>query len=146
VLDITMPRLGGIEAAHRLQSLQQPIRLVFLTVHEDPDYAQAARDAGGLGYVVKSRLASDLLPAIRAALADRSFISPAVGLDGAGPISDDLPEKPTPTHRNPWSRSSRQLRLKQKEKIEAAEMNLDDEGLGLRSVGAGIVFWSNPIK
>ena len=41
---------------------QRPARLVFLTVHEDADYARAALDAGGLGYVVKTRLASDLLP------------------------------------------------------------------------------------
>jgi DNA-binding NarL/FixJ family response regulator len=83
VLDITMPRLDGIEAARQLRRSQRPARLVFLTVHEDADYARAALDAGGLCYVVKTRLASDLLPAIRAALADRPFISPAVHLDEA---------------------------------------------------------------
>ena len=39
----------------------RPARLVFLTVQEDADFARAALDAGGLGYVVKARLASDLL-------------------------------------------------------------------------------------
>ena len=39
----------------------RPARLGFLTVHEDADFAWAALDAGGLGYVVKARLASDLL-------------------------------------------------------------------------------------
>jgi DNA-binding NarL/FixJ family response regulator len=96
-----MPRLDGIEAARQLRCSHRPARLVFLTVHEDADYARAALDAGGLGYVVKTRLASDLLPAIRAALADQSFISPAVRLDEARPTSPSLPEKPTPTHRNP---------------------------------------------
>ena len=81
VLDITMPRLDGIEAARQLRRSNRPARLVFLTVHEDADYARAALDAGGLGYVVKARLASDLLPAIRAALADRSFISPTISLE-----------------------------------------------------------------
>ena len=100
VLDITMPRLDGIEAARQLRRSQTPARLVFLTVHEDADYARAAVDAGGLGYVVKTRLASDLLPAIRAALVDRPFISPTVPLDEARPISPDLSEKPTPTHTN----------------------------------------------
>jgi DNA-binding NarL/FixJ family response regulator len=98
VLDITMPRLDGIEAARQLRRLQSSARLVFLTVHEDADYARAALDAGGLGYVVKARLASDLLPAIRAALADQSFISSAVRLDEARTTSADLPTKPTPTH------------------------------------------------
>ena len=69
VLDITMPRLDGIEAARQLRRSQRPARLIFLTVHEDADYARAALDAGALGYVVKTRLASDLVPAIRAALA-----------------------------------------------------------------------------
>ena len=98
VLDITMPRLDGIEAARQLRRSQRPARLVFLTVHEDADYARAALDAGGLGYVVKARLASDLLPAIRAALADRPFISPTVRLEEARLTSPDLPAKPTPTH------------------------------------------------
>jgi len=83
VLDIAMPRLDGIEAARQLRRSHRPARLVFLTVHEDADFAQAALDAGGLGYVVKARLASDLLPAIRAALADRRFISPTVRFDEA---------------------------------------------------------------
>jgi DNA-binding NarL/FixJ family response regulator len=101
VLDITMAGLDGIEAARQLRRAHGPARLVFLTVHEDPDYARAALDAGGLGYVVKSRLATDLLPAIRAALADRTFISPTVPLNEAKSISSDLPEKPTPTDRKP---------------------------------------------
>lgn len=101
VLDITMPRLDGIEAARQLRHSHQNARLVFLTVHEDADYARAALDAGGLGYVVKARLASDLLPAIRAALADRRFISPTVHLEEPRPASPDLPENPTPRNRRP---------------------------------------------
>jgi DNA-binding NarL/FixJ family response regulator len=76
VLDITMPRLDGIKAARHLRRSHRPARLVFLTVHEDADFARATLDAGGLGYVVRARLVSDLLPAIRAALADCRFISP----------------------------------------------------------------------
>ena len=76
----------------------QSTRLVFLTVHDDPDFAQ---DVGGLGYVVKARLASDLLPAIRAALDDRLFVSPTVHLDEARPTFPDLPENPTPIHGKP---------------------------------------------
>ena len=95
VLDITMPGLDGIEAARQLRRSPRPARLVFLTVHEDADFARAALDAGGLGYVVKARLATDLLPAIRAALADCRFISPTLRLDEARLISPDSPNKPT---------------------------------------------------
>ena len=81
VLDITMPQLSGLEAARQLHLSHPEIRLVFLTVHDDADYARAAFAAGALGYVVKSRLASDLLPALHAALAGRGFVSPGVGLE-----------------------------------------------------------------
>ncbi len=76
VLDITMPGCDGIDAARQLKRADCRAQLVFLTVHEDPDYVRAALDAGGVAYVAKARLASDLVPAIHAALAGQSFISP----------------------------------------------------------------------
>jgi DNA-binding NarL/FixJ family response regulator len=55
---------------------------VFLTVHDDPDYLRSARNAGALGYIVKRRLAADLVPAVREALAGRSFVSHTPALAG----------------------------------------------------------------
>ncbi len=81
VLDVSMPVLNGIEAAQRLQAAGCAARIVFLTVHDDPDYVRAALAAGALGYVVKCRLASDLLPAMKEALAGRSFVSPCISLE-----------------------------------------------------------------
>jgi DNA-binding NarL/FixJ family response regulator len=78
VIDITMPVLNGIEAARRLTASGTRAKIVFLTVHTDGDYVRAAQSAGGLGYVVKSQLASDLAPALREALAGRSFVSPSI--------------------------------------------------------------------
>lgn len=83
VLDITMPRLDGLEAARQLQRIHPQIKLVFLSVHTDGDFARSAFEAGALGYSVKVRLASDLLPAVRAALAGRRFLSPTVQLNEA---------------------------------------------------------------
>jgi len=80
VLDITMPGLDGIEAARRLQHAGVRAKLVFLTVHEDPDYVRAGMDAGAVAYVVKARLASDLIPAVHAALDGQRFISPTLHL------------------------------------------------------------------
>jgi DNA-binding NarL/FixJ family response regulator len=80
VLDITMPGLDGIEAARRLLDAGCRAKLVFFTVHEDPDYVRAGMDAGGAAYVAKARLASDLIPAIHAALAGLFFVSPTLHL------------------------------------------------------------------
>ena len=80
VLDVTMPGVDGIEAARQLQRVGCRAKLVFLTVHDDPDYLRAAQQAGGLAYVVKSRLASDLVTAIHEALAERRFVSPTLSL------------------------------------------------------------------
>jgi DNA-binding NarL/FixJ family response regulator len=80
VLDITLPGLSGIELARHLAAAPAGPRLVFLTVHEDADYAQEALATGAMGYVIKSRLASDLVPALRAALEGRRFVSPSPAL------------------------------------------------------------------
>ena len=76
VLDITMPGLNGIEAARRLKHSGCRAKLVFLTVHEDPDYVRAALQSGGAAYVIKARLASDLITAIHEALSEHPFVSP----------------------------------------------------------------------
>ena len=75
VLDISMPSLDGLEAARKLVGRGSRPRLLFLTVHEDPDYLREALAIGAFGYVLKSRLASDLVQAIREALASRRFVS-----------------------------------------------------------------------
>jgi DNA-binding NarL/FixJ family response regulator len=78
VLDISMPVLDGIETAHYLKDHGSRTKIVFLTVHEDPDFISRSLEAGALGYVAKARLCTDLIFAIREALAGRSFVSPSV--------------------------------------------------------------------
>ena len=76
VMDISMPVISGIEDAMRLKKSGSTAKMIFLTVHDDPDFVQAALETGALGYVVKSRMASDLSVAIKGAIAGRLFISP----------------------------------------------------------------------
>jgi DNA-binding NarL/FixJ family response regulator len=78
ILDISMPGLCGIEAARRLKKAGCRSKLVFLTVWEDPDYVREAMALEADAYVVKSRLACDLLPALSEALAGRKFVSPTI--------------------------------------------------------------------
>ena len=78
VLDISMELLSGIDVAQHLRDSGCHSKIVFLTVHEDADYITAAIGAGGSAYVVKSRLSTDLIPAINAALSHKLFVSPSL--------------------------------------------------------------------
>lgn len=77
VLDISMPDMNGFELARRLRGSGCTAPLVFLTVHEEEELVLAARQAGALGYVVKTRIASDLELAVREARDGRPFRSPS---------------------------------------------------------------------
>jgi DNA-binding NarL/FixJ family response regulator len=78
VLDISMPVLDGIETATRLREAGSTAKIVFLTIHEDLDFVQAALKTGASAYVIKRRMVSDLGPAIREALAGRTFVSSSI--------------------------------------------------------------------
>jgi DNA-binding NarL/FixJ family response regulator len=75
VLDICMPVVNGIEAACLLKERGSRAKVIFLTVHTDPEFVEAALSAGALGYVLKPFLASDLVPAIWAVTRGLVFIS-----------------------------------------------------------------------
>ncbi len=75
VTDISMPILNGIEAADRLRESGCHSRVIFLTVHPDADFVCRCLSVGASGYVAKSRVASDLVLAIREALVGNIFIS-----------------------------------------------------------------------
>jgi DNA-binding NarL/FixJ family response regulator len=76
VMDITMPHLDGIQAAREIQKNGVASRIVFVTVNEDADFIVEAFRSGASGYVFKSRLYSELVFAIAAVLAGRTFVSP----------------------------------------------------------------------
>jgi len=78
LLDISLGTMSGIDIARQLRDSGCNAKIIFLTVHEDLDYVNAAIGAGGLAYVIKSRLNSDLLFAIRAVLSGKLFVSPSL--------------------------------------------------------------------
>ena len=80
ILDIAMPDLNGIEAARELKKSGSKAKIVILTVHDDPDYLLKCLAVGALGYVVKSRIATDLVVAIKEALMNLVFVSPTDAL------------------------------------------------------------------
>jgi len=75
VLDISMPGMNGIQVARELRKSASSAKIVFLTVHEDSQILANCLTAGGLGYVAKGLMDSDLIPAIYEALAGRVFVS-----------------------------------------------------------------------
>ncbi|HEX5703564.1 MAG TPA: response regulator transcription factor [Pyrinomonadaceae bacterium] len=81
VVDISMPGLCGIDAAAQLHARGSKTKVVVLTVYDDADFLEAALTSGALGYVVKSRMTSDLCLAIHEALAGRLFVSPSPRLN-----------------------------------------------------------------
>ena len=78
VSDITMPMLTGIDAAHELRRVGSTVKFVFLTVHREEEFVHACFAEGALGYVMKLRLRTDLIPAIKEALSGHYFISPGI--------------------------------------------------------------------
>ena len=82
VLDVSMPVMNGIEVAKELKSRSSEVRIVFLTVHEEPDILASCFAAGARGYVVKAFMDKDLMPAMEEALAGRLFVSRFSSLQG----------------------------------------------------------------
>ncbi|MBV9496935.1 MAG: response regulator transcription factor [Acidobacteria bacterium] len=78
ILDVAMPKLNGIDVAARSQKMTHPPRSIMLSMHLDESYVMRAINAGARGYLLKDATDEDLLPAIRAVAAGKSFFSPAV--------------------------------------------------------------------
>ncbi len=78
VSDILMPGCTGLEAAHQLRESGSSAKLIFLSVYERGEFVKACLEAGGVGYVTKSRITTDLVFAINEVLGGRQFVSPSV--------------------------------------------------------------------
>ncbi len=78
VLDISMPRLNGLDAARRLRKILPQCRLVFLTMNDDPDVAAEAFRIGASGYLLKTSHVDELFQAIDQVLLGRTYITPLI--------------------------------------------------------------------
>jgi DNA-binding NarL/FixJ family response regulator len=75
LLDISLPKLNGIEAAASIRKIAPGTKILFVSENRDSEIAAAALDAGGQGYLVKSDGATELLVAVEAVLHGKRFIS-----------------------------------------------------------------------
>jgi DNA-binding NarL/FixJ family response regulator len=78
VVDIGMPLLNGLDAARQLRRSMPEVKVIILTVHEDPDLAAEAFRAGASSYLLKNSAASELLRAIEEAMRGQSYVTPLV--------------------------------------------------------------------
>jgi DNA-binding NarL/FixJ family response regulator len=102
VLDVTMPRLTGIQAARQITEQHPDVRVLILSMHDNEQFFFEALRAGASGYVLKSAAQEDLVAACRAAMRGEPFLYPKgvaalvrEWLDGgaAGPVPDPLSER-----------------------------------------------------
>ena len=78
ILDVAMPRLNGIDVAAQARKRRPELRVIMLSMHSDESYIVRALSAGARGYLLKEATDDDLLPAVRAVAAGKTFFSPAV--------------------------------------------------------------------
>jgi len=95
VLDLTMPLLNGLDAARQIREFDKSVRLVFVTMNEDPDLAAEAFRAGGAAYLLKRSAGSELLTAIREAMKRRSYVTPLVTEAMLGSLMEAKTEAPS---------------------------------------------------
>jgi two-component system response regulator NreC len=74
ILDVTMPKSGGLDAINEIVSRNRSTRILLLTMHEEPAYLRTALAAGASGYVLKKSVDADLLSAIRAVYRGRTYV------------------------------------------------------------------------
>src|SRR5271169_45516 len=74
LLDVGLPKLNGIEAARQIRKLAPESKILFLSQESSPDVVQEALSLGATGYVVKTRAASELFPALEAAISEKQFV------------------------------------------------------------------------
>ena len=77
ILDVSMPRLTGVDAARQIKANRPDVSVLMLSMHDSEQYLFAALAAGASGYVLKSAADRDLVDACRAALRGESFLYPS---------------------------------------------------------------------
>ena len=108
VLDIGMPTMNGLNAGQRLKKLMPTVKLIYLTMNQDPDLAAEAFRLGASGFVVKSAAASELLKALREVVRGGAYVTPLLTKGMVGSFIQNLKRR----------KSTNSLTLRQKEVLQ----------------------------
>jgi DNA-binding NarL/FixJ family response regulator len=122
LIDMSMPRLNGLEAGRRLRQMMPRVKLIFLTMNEDPDLAAEAIRNGASGYLLKTCAASELLDAIQAALRGESYVTPKMALSMREAFIQNPQGKNPDKEPTPRQREVMQLLAEGKSMKEAADI------------------------
>src|SRR5208283_1138467 len=122
VLDISMPRLNGMDACAQLRRKLPGVKFIFLTVNEDPDLAAEAIGLGASAFLLKKSASAELTLAIESALSGRTYITPLI--TKGKPLGAFLGEaaKPTAEKLTTRQREVLQLLAEGKQMKEAADI------------------------
>jgi DNA-binding NarL/FixJ family response regulator len=122
LIDMSMPRLNGLEAGRRLRQMMPRVKLIFLTMNEDPDLAAEAIRNGASGYLLKTCAASELLDAIQAALRGELYVTPKMALSMREAFIQNPQGKNSDKELTPRQREVMQLLAEGKSMKEAADI------------------------
>ena len=122
LIDMSMPRLNGLEAGRRLRQMMPRVKLIFLTMNEDPDLAAEAIRNGASGYLLKTCAASELLDAIQAALRGELYVTPKMALSMREAFIQNPQGKNPDKELTPRQREVMQLLAEGKSMKEAADI------------------------
>jgi len=108
VLDIGMPTMNGLNAGQRLKKLMPGVKLIYLTMNQDPDMAAEAFRLGASGFVVKNSAASELLQALREVVRGGAYVTPIMTKGMVGSYIQNFKRR----------KSTNSLTLRQKEVLQ----------------------------
>jgi DNA-binding NarL/FixJ family response regulator len=108
VLDIGMPMMNGLNAGQRLKQMMPSVKLIYMTMNQDPDMAGEAFRLGASAYLLKSSAGAELLRAIREVVRGGVYVTPLMTKDMVGSFIQNFKRR----------KSARHLTLRQKEVLQ----------------------------
>lgn len=79
LMDITMPKLDGLEATRQIKAIHPKIAILVLTIHNDDQHVLGILEAGAAGYLTKSVFGDEIVQAVRGVVAGEMVLSPHIG-------------------------------------------------------------------
>ena len=108
LLDIAMPLLNGLDAGLQLKRMMPQVKLIFLTVNNDPDFAKQAFRNGASAYLLKHCAVAELYKAVKSVLQEKTYVTPLVTQDSEESFMQALP----------YEEGVRQLTSRQREVLQ----------------------------